>query len=184
MDRRVVAAPTPRRFGLGCRRSTRRELAAFYPPIEQAADQERCAVAHGFDAGQYSDASEVVWLAAEIESKLEAGRGITEVWCDRLMQVARVCGFQRVRLWLVAPEGFTAEASELLNEREAYGSSRHQLELLTARINAASAAMAPRDCARRVEMVIPMGDDTELIAAHTVEQIARRISFTPEAINS
>jgi serine/threonine-protein kinase RsbW len=32
-------------------------------------------------------------------------------------------------------------------------------------------------------MVIPMGDDTELIAAHTVEQIARRIKFQPEAIN-
>ncbi len=28
-----------------------------------------------------------------------------------------------------------------------------------------------------------MGDDTELIAAHTVEQIARRITFQPEAIN-
>jgi serine/threonine-protein kinase RsbW len=158
--------------------------AAFYPPIEQVADKERCAVAHGFDAGQYSDASEVVWLAAEIESKLEAGRGITEVWCDRLMQVARVCNFSRVRLWLVAPEGFTAEASELLNEREAYGSSRQQLELLTERINAASAAMARQEVAPdEFEMVIPMGDDTELIAAHTVEQIARRISFQPEAIN-
>ena len=158
--------------------------AAFYPPIEQVADEERAAVAHGFDAGQYADASEVVWLAAEIESKLEAGRGITEVWCDRLMQVARVCNFQRIRLWLVAPEGFTSEASELLNEREAYGSSRQQLELLTARINAASAAMARQETAPdEFEMVIPMGDDTELIAAHTVEQIARRISFPPEAIN-
>ncbi len=158
--------------------------AAFYPPIAQVADEERSAVAHGFDAGQYSDASEVVWLAAEIESKLEAGRGITEVWCDRLMQVARVCNFQRVRLWLVAPEGFTSEASELLNEREAYGSSHQQLELLTARINAASAAMARQETAPdEFEMVIPMGDDTELIAAHTVEQIARRISFPPEAIN-
>lgn len=157
---------------------------AFYPPIQQVCDEERCAVAHGFDAGQYSDASEVVWLAAEIESKLEAGRGITEVWCDRLMQVARVCGFTRVRLWLVAPEGFTAEASDLLNEREAYGSSRQQLELLTARISVASAAMARQEVAPdEFEMVIPMGDDTELIAAHTVEQIARRISFQPEAIN-
>ncbi len=158
--------------------------AAFYPPIEQVADEERAAVAHGFDAGQYADASEVVWLAAEIESKLEAGRGITEVWCDRLAQVARVCNFQRVRLWLVAPEGFTAEASELLNEREVYGSSRQQLELLTARISAASAAMARQEVAPdEFEMVIPMGDDTELIAAHTVEQIARRVSFPPEAIN-
>src|SRR5436853_3409913 len=32
-------------------------------------------------------------------------------------------------------------------------------------------------------MVIPMGADTELIAAHTVEQIARRVHFRPEAIN-
>jgi serine/threonine-protein kinase RsbW len=158
---------------------------AFYPPIQQVVDEERCAVAHGFDAGQYADASEVVWLAAEIESKLEAGRGITEVWCDRLTQVARVCGFNRVRLWLVAPEGFTTEAGELLTEREVYGSSRKQLELLTQRISAASAAMARQQEAGRdeFEMVIPMGDDTELIAAHTVEQIARRIQFQPEAIN-
>jgi serine/threonine-protein kinase RsbW len=158
--------------------------AAFHPPMQQVCDEERCAVAHGFDAGQYADANEIVWLAAEIESKLEAGRGITEIWCDRLMQVARVCGFTRVRLWLVAPEGFNADASELLNEREAYGSSRQQLELLTERINAASAAMARQEVAPdEFEMVIPMGDDTELIAAHTVEQIARRISFQPEAIN-
>ena len=157
---------------------------SFYPAIQQVSDEERCAVAHGFDAGQYSDASEVVWLAAEIESKLEAGRGITEIWCDRLMQVARVCNFSRVRLWLVAPEGFSAEASELLNEREAYGSSHQQLELLTERISAASAAMARQEISPdEFEMVIPMGDDTELIAAHTVEQIARRISFQPEAIN-
>src|SRR2546428_5459469 len=33
------------------------------------------------------------------------------------------------------------------------------------------------------EMVIPMGADTELIAAHAVEQIARRVNFRPEAIN-
>jgi serine/threonine-protein kinase RsbW len=32
-------------------------------------------------------------------------------------------------------------------------------------------------------MVIPMGADTELIAANTVEQIARRVNFGPEAIN-
>jgi serine/threonine-protein kinase RsbW len=157
---------------------------SFYPPLAQFCDEERCAVAHGFDAGQYSDANEVVWLAVEIESKLEAGRGITEMWCDRLAQVARACGFNRVRLWLVAPEGFSEEASELLNEREAYGSSRQQLEILTARINVASAAMARQEVAPdEFEMVIPMGDDTELIAAHTVEQIARRIRFEPEAIN-
>jgi serine/threonine-protein kinase RsbW len=32
-------------------------------------------------------------------------------------------------------------------------------------------------------MVVPMGDDTELIVAQTVEEIARRHHFTPKAIN-
>jgi serine/threonine-protein kinase RsbW len=32
-------------------------------------------------------------------------------------------------------------------------------------------------------MVIPMGGDTELIAAHTAEQIARRLEFRPDEIN-
>lgn len=158
--------------------------AAFYPPMQAMCDEEQCAVAPGFDAGTYTDANEVVWIAAEIESKLEAGRGITEVWCDRLMSVARACGFNRVRLWLVAPEGFSAEASELLAEREAYGSSRHQLELLTARINAdLTPTVKAEESPDEFELVIPMGEDTELIAATTVDQIARRINFQPEAIN-
>ena len=156
--------------------------ASFHPPIQLVSDDERCAVAHGFDASPYTDANEIVWIAAEIESKLEAGRALTEVWCDRLMQVAHACGFGRVHLWLVTSEGFSAEANELLREREAFGSSRQQLEILTARLNPAMStdAAAPPD---EFEMVIPMGDDTELIAAHTVEQIARRLEFQPEAIN-
>jgi serine/threonine-protein kinase RsbW len=157
---------------------------AFNAAQPPAPDEERCAVAHGFDAGNYMEANEVVWVAAEIESKTEAGRGLTEMWCDRLMTVARSCGFNRVHLWLVAPEGFSAEASELLNEREAYGSSRQQLEHLAARISQ-SATVASKDegAPNEFELAIPMGDDTELIAAHTVEQIARRIDFPSEAIN-
>ncbi len=157
--------------------------AAFHPPMQLICDEERCAVAHGFDAASYSDTSEVVWLAAELESKLEVGRALTEVWCDRLAQLAHSCGFTRTRLLLVSTEGFSAEACELLNEREAFSASHQQLELLTARVSPALSAQrlgAGRD---EFEMVIPMGDDTELIAAHTVEQIARRLDFQPEAIN-
>jgi serine/threonine-protein kinase RsbW len=32
-------------------------------------------------------------------------------------------------------------------------------------------------------IVVPMGEDNELIAANTAEQIARRLTFRPEAIN-
>src|SRR6266851_10456853 len=144
--------------------------------------EERCAVAHGFEAADYTDENEVVWLAVEIESKLEASGELTEEWCNRLTALARDCGFQRVRLWLIAPEGFLPEACKLLIEQEAYGSSRRQVELLTARIKSPTRPeqAVPSD---EYEMVIPMGADTELIAAHAVEQIARRVNFRPEAIN-
>ena len=144
-------------------------------------DAERCAVAHGFEAADYTDENEIVWLAAEIDSKLEASRELTAEWCDRLTSLARECGFVRFRLWLVADEGFSPEASKLLKTREAYSSSRRQIELLTARIKSTSEGEASRP--DEYEMVIPMGADTELIAAHAVEQIARRMSFGPEAIN-
>ncbi len=158
---------------------------SFHPPMRQVCDEERCAVAHGFDATPYTDANEVVWLAAEIEGKMEIGRALTEVWCDRLAQVASACGFHRTRLWLVSPEGFTAEACELLNEREAFGSSRQQLEMLTARLSpeGAGGEVAPAQ-AEEFFMEIPMGGDTELIAAHTLEQIARRLNFQTQEINN
>ena len=145
-------------------------------------ERERCVVAHGFEAADYTDENEVVWLAAQIDSKLEASRELTQEWCDRLASLARECGFGRARLWLVAPEGFSPEACELLNERAAYGSSHRQVELLTARLKI-QARETETNRADEYEMVIPMGSDTELIAAHTVEQIARRVSFRPEAIN-
>jgi serine/threonine-protein kinase RsbW len=145
-------------------------------------DGERCAVAHAFEAADYTDDNEVVWLTIELESKLEASRELTEEWCNRLAALARDCGFHRVRLWLIAPEGFSPEASKFLNEQEAYGSSRRQVELLTARIKSEFRA-EPAGPADEYEMIIPMGTDTELIAAHAVEQIARRVNFRPEAIN-
>jgi serine/threonine-protein kinase RsbW len=155
----------------------------FDHSFQQHGDDERCAVAHGFEAGSYSDGNETVWLAAEIESKLEAGRGLAEMWCDRLQKLARSCGFSNPRLWLVAPEGFSDDAMLLLNDRGVYSSSRHQFELLSARLSLETSVRTTSDAVDEFEMVIPMGEDSELIAAKTVEQIARRIEFQPEAIN-
>ncbi len=41
-----------------------------------------------------------------------------------------MCNFLNYKLWLVAPEGFTPEAVEVLQNRNAFGSSRKQVELL------------------------------------------------------
>lgn len=156
---------------------------AFHPPVQMQLEEERSAIAHGFDAGSYSEQSEVVWLAAEIDSKMEAGRGLAEMWYNRLMQLARTRSFERVKIWLVSPEGFTTEATEFLNEQEVYSSSRRQLGYLATWLNGADAKGLGQTVTDEFELAIPMGEETELIAAHTVEQIARRTGFQPEAIN-
>jgi serine/threonine-protein kinase RsbW len=103
---------------------------------------------------------------------------------DRLSNLAQELDFARTRIWLIAPEGFSSEASQVLKEREAYGSSRRQVELLTARIRSEAERKA-RETSRPddYELIIPMGTDTELIAAQAIEQIARRVNFKSEAIN-
>ncbi len=155
---------------------------AFYPPIESVTEKTRSAVALGFSESIYTDADETVWLAAEIDSKLEASKDLANFWCDRLEMVALVCNFANYKLWLVAPEGFTPEASEVLRERNAFGSSKKQVERLIKFLKAETPDGEKR-AAHEYEIVVPMGDDTELIAAHAVEEIAKRHSFSPKAVN-
>ncbi len=93
------------------------------------------AVAHAFESGGYTDANEIVWLVARVESKLEASRALVESWLGLLESVSRQSGFVRTQIWLIANEGFTVEASDLLKERRAFGSSQQQFELLTARLS-------------------------------------------------
>lgn len=155
---------------------------AFYPPINQVTETERSAVALGFQESTYTDEDEIVWIAAEIDATLEASKELTEFWCDRLEMVALVCNFQNYKLWLVAPEGFSPDAIEVLRQRNAYGSSRKQVELLIKFLQAEN-IVGEKPNTNEYEMIVPMGEDTELIAAHAVEEIARRHHFAPKAIN-
>lgn len=155
---------------------------SFYSPISKLTEKECSAVALGFEAASYKDEDEIVWIAAEIDSKLEAETDLTRFWCDRLEMVAIMCGFENYRLWLISPEGFEDEAIDVLRLRNAIGSSRRQVELLAKYLDAESIINIQSN-PNEYEMVIPMGEDTELIAAHAVEEIARRHSFKPKAIN-
>jgi serine/threonine-protein kinase RsbW len=155
---------------------------AFYPPISQFTDENRAAVALGFETGNYVDENEVVWIAAEIDSKLEATAELAEFWCDRLEMVALMCNFLNYRLWLITPEGFAPDALELIKQRRGYGTSRQQIEYLIKYLKAENLLKEPLK-ANEYEMIVPMGDDTEMIAAHAVEEIARRHEFNPRAIN-
>lgn len=152
---------------------------AFYRQIGELIDAERSAIALGFEKGDEKD--EIVWIAAEIDSKLEAGADLAEFWCDRLEMAAASCDFSAYKIWLVAPEGFTEEALSLIADRNAFGSSRRQVDLLLRQFGAETLdAEANSD---EYEIVIPMGGDTEMIAAHTIEEIAKRHDFPAKAIN-
>ncbi|MGZ5435524.1 MAG: ATP-binding protein [Pyrinomonadaceae bacterium] len=144
-------------------------------------EEGRCAIGHGFEGADYTDEHEIVWLTAEVESKLAADDVVTKEWVDRLEQLAREANLGRTRLWLVSPEGFSEDASAVLKQHDAYSSSRRQLELLTSRLQPEETKS--EKTSDEYEMVIPMGTDTELIAARAVEEIARRVNFQPEAIN-
>ncbi len=124
----------------------------------------------------------MVWITAEIDSKMEADRELTEFWCDRLEMVALMCNFINFKIWLITPEGFSPEACEVLQDCRAFGSSRRQVEFLVKYLEA-EGLVKQRLKANEYEMVVPMGDDTEMIAAHAIEEIARRHDFQPRAIN-
>jgi anti-sigma regulatory factor (Ser/Thr protein kinase) len=156
---------------------------AFSADLRQFCDEERAVVAHTFEGGAYTDANQVIWLVAELESKLEADRDLAEKWCERLERLARDSGFARIQIWLISNEGFSEAALQAIGKRGGYASSRQQVELLTSRISEQQETLQHHSEPDEFVMILPMGEDNELLAAGTVEQIARRLNFQPEAIN-
>lgn len=155
---------------------------SFYRAIGLLTEKERSAVALGFEKNENNGNRQIVWIAAEIDAKLEVDRETAEFWCDRLETAALMCGFENYRLWLVAPEGFTDEALEVLYSRNCFTSSHRQAQLLNSYLTAAPLAHVNGNV-REYEIVIPMEDDSELVAAHTLENIAKRHNFPAHVIN-
>ena len=155
--------------------------ADIYKPIGELTEKERSVVAIGFQEGRYIDEDEIVWVAAEIDSKLEGSKDLAEFWCDRLEMVAMMCNFHNYKVWLIAPEGFSPEAMDLIRQRNAYGSGSRQVEFLKRFLDAEPAES--RTVIDEYEVTVPMDGENEMIAAHTLEEIARRHNFSPKAIN-
>ena len=151
--------------------------ADIYPSIGRVADVERTAIGFGVS----DDGDETAWLAAEFDSKLAASLDLTEYWLDRLEMAALASELKKYRLWLVTSEGFDEAASQAIAERGAFGSSYRQIELL--RIELGLADSRPHQSLGQFEITIPMGGDTEIVAARFAEEIAERQDFSPRDIN-
>jgi serine/threonine-protein kinase RsbW len=96
--------------------------------------------------------------------------------------VADEAGFTNYRIGLVANEGFSDGALDALGSYNAVGSSRRQAMMLREELGGTGGAVTDTE-GIEYEMVIPVGEDTELIAAHALEEIARRHKFPSKAIN-
>jgi len=157
---------------------------AFDTAIRNHCEEDRCVVGHTFNEGSYTDEQQRVWLVAEVEAKLEVDIEVAKSWFERLESLARRNDFSRYHVWLISNEGFDEAACEYVRGREGFCSSKRQLELLLQQIGATS-ALQPVATEEPDEflMVVPMGEENELIAASAVEQIARRLTFPPQAIN-
>lgn len=151
----------------------------FYPQFAEICDTERSAVGIGTADGGRERA---VWLAAEIESKLEANVETTEFWCDRLEMAAANSGFENFAIWLIAPEGFSEEALDVLDKRNAFGSSRQQAEMLRKALESKVTPPKPRP-ANEYEITIPTGEETEVAAVHAFEEAAKRHNVPQKTIN-
>ena len=151
------------------------------PDFDGDVEPNRAVLGVGFTDRGYRDEDEVAWFAAEIDSKLEADATVTQEWCDRLDRAAQDLGYTNHKIWLIAPEGFSDGALSVLADHNGVGSSRRQAELLKQFLTGSTNEENRK--VEEYEIVIPIGDDTELISAHALEDIARKHSFPAKAVN-
>ncbi len=147
--------------------------ADLYPPFGTLCERQQSA------AGL---AAKETWMAVEIESKLEASREAAEFWCDRLEMAAAANDFESIRLWLIAPEGFQDDAMAALEARGAIGSSRKQVELLRQLVASALVDQGV-GALEEFDLIVPMGEESEIISARTVEEIGRRYDIPQRTLN-
>jgi len=146
----------------------------------------RLLAASGFEGGVYTDAHEVVWFVALINSKepvdLESlGRIDQRIEQSLRAYAARQSAPQSIR-WYISKEGFSAIAHERLSALRAYRSTFAHLDLIQDHLTKLAFEVESRP-ATEFELVIPIEGEAELIAARTAEQIARAADFDTEAIN-
>lgn len=142
----------------------------------------RLFLAAGFEAGIYNESNEALWVAALINSNEPVdveSLGRIDERAAAALRGRHSKAAQPVH-WYIAKEGFSAAATERIESAKALHSSHAQLEAMSHYLMKLSAPDAPP--ASEFELVIPVENEAELIAAHTIELIARAADFEGEAI--
>jgi serine/threonine-protein kinase RsbW len=151
---------------------------------EQPGVSWRLCIATGFEGGIYTEANEVMWLVALINSKepLDVETlGLIDGQLEAAQSAKPASTSQTIR-WYVSKEGFSAVASERLSAMGAYRSTYSHLDLIQDYLTKLALGGDIRP-ASEFELVIPFENEAELIAARTAEQIARAADFDQESIS-
>jgi serine/threonine-protein kinase RsbW len=146
----------------------------------------RMFAAKGFEGGIYSEANETLWLIALINAREPLGADALDQLDGRLETLSRnlrISHQTKTVRWYISKEGFSADARKKLNAMKAYASTYAQLDLLYDYLVKNVARDKQSRTTTEVELIIPIEDEAELIAARTVEQIARAADFDKESIN-
>ncbi len=153
---------------------------------EYAGANYRLFTAGGFDGGIYSTANEALWFVALINSRepldLATMQQIESHFALASSSVLLGNASEAVR-WYISKEGFSKETVAELQRLKAHRSTYEQLDLLADYVNTLTTPEAKGRPASAIELIIPIDEEAELIAARTVEQIARAADFDKEAIN-
>jgi len=154
---------------------------------EQPGVNWRLFAASGFEGGIYTEANEVLWVIALINSREPLDVESLSRIDQRLepsirSKVGKSGVLSRAVRWYISKEGFSAIAAERLLNSHAYRSSYSHLDLLQDYLTRLALSGTARP-ASEFELVIPIEDEAELIAARTAEQIARAADFDQESIN-
>lgn len=154
---------------------------------EQPGMSWRLFASSGFEGGIYSEANEVLWLIAVVNSKEPLDLETLSRIDAKLRAAGRemrgaAAAASRTAYWYISKEGFSPAASERLVSAKAYCSTYSQLDLLQDHLIKLGLGDVRRPVSE-FELVIPIEDEAELIAARTVEQVARAADFDQEAIN-
>ncbi|MEK6300871.1 MAG: ATP-binding protein [Acidobacteriota bacterium] len=143
----------------------------------------RLFLAAGFEAGIYNESNEALWVAALINSNEPVDVESLGRIDDRIAAALRGRHSKAAQpvCWYIGKEGFSAAATERIESAKALRSTHAQLDAMSDYLFKLSAPDAQP--ASEFELVIPIEDEAELIAARTIELIARAADFEGEAIN-
>src|SRR5262249_15325333 len=138
----------------------------------------------GFEGGIYSESNEVVWLIALINAREpldEDSLKRVDSLLDATLRRRRELQSIPVIRWYISKEGFSRTVLDSQLPANGLFSNYLQLDFLHEQIERPLGSEALRSS--DFELVIPVENETELIAARTAEQIARAAEFDQESIN-